>query len=398
MAKTNAKNAKYGMGSIFRKKRKLDDGSEVEIPIWYIQFCVDGRVYRESSHSEIYNKAQKLLKLRISEVQTGKLQEPSVRKVPVGELLDDLLADYLSNNPRSYTRFANPAVTQHLRPYFGDMRASALTTKHLREYLSARDGEGAAVATVNREIQLLRRAYSLAHYHEPPKVQAIPNFKGIQRKENNARKGFFEHEEYVKMRDALPRDERDVLIYAYYTGCRRSEILKLTWEYVDLPGHAVRLPSEDEGSGLHMKNDEGRVIPLGGPGKELYEMLSARHILRSEVCPESPWVFFRSEDRTGRIHNSFVGTPVVDFRDVWAAAAKATGVKKLMHDLRRTGVRNLVRAGVPESVAMRISGHKTRSVFERYNITSEADLHDAAAKLNAYLSGQGKRKRKAKKS
>ena len=191
------------------------------------------------------------------------------------------------------------------------------------------------------------------------------------------------------MRDALPRDERDVLIYAYYTGCRRSEILKLTWEYVDLPGCAVRLPSEDEGTGLHMKNDEGRVIPLGGPGKELYEMLQARKTLRDEICPYSRWVFFRSEDRTRRINNSFVGTPMCDFRDVWAAAAKDTGVKRLLHDLRRTGVRNLVRAGVPEAVAMRISGHKTRSVFERYNITSEADLHDAAAKLNAYLSGNG---------
>src|ERR1035441_9016579 len=138
-------------------------------------------------------------------------------------------------------------------------------------------------------------------------IQNIPNFKGMQRKENNARKGFFEHGEYVKMRDALPRDERDLLIYAYYTGCRRSEILKLTWEYVDLPGWAVRLPSDDEETGLHMKNDEARIIPLGGPGKELYEMLDARKTLRDQICPNSPWVFFRSEDRTRRIHNSFVG-------------------------------------------------------------------------------------------
>ena len=378
------------MGTIFRKKRKLDDGTEVETPTWYIQFYVDGKPYRESSHSDVYNTAQKLLKRRISEVETGKLQNPATRKIPVGELLDDLIADYQTNNPRSFKRFASPAVTFHLRPYFGDMRANLLATKHLREYLAARDKDGAAVATVNREIQLLRRAYSLAYYHEPPKVQAIPNFKGMQRKENNARKGFFEHGEYVKMRDALPRDERDLLIYAYYTGCRRGEILKLTWEYVDLPGWAVRLPSDDEETGLHMKNDEARIIPLGGPGKELYEMLDARKTLRDQICPTSPWVFFRSEDRTRRIHNSFVGTPICDFRDVWAAAAKETGVKRLLHDLRRTGVRNLVRAGVPEAVAMRISGHKTRSVFERYNITSEADLHDAAAKLNAYLSGPGR--------
>ena len=100
-----------------------------------------------------------LLKLRIPEVQTGKLQDVSVRKVPVGELLDDLLADYRSNNPRSFDRFANPAVTLHLRPHFGEMRASALTTNHLRDYLAARDGEGAAVATVNREIQLLLIAW-----------------------------------------------------------------------------------------------------------------------------------------------------------------------------------------------------------------------------------------------
>jgi integrase len=181
----------------------------------------------------------------------------------------------------------------------------------------------------------------------------------MQRKETNARKGFFEHGEYVKMRDALPRDERDVLIYAYYTGCRRSVILKLTWDYVDLPGRAVRLPSEDESSGLHMRNDEGRIIPLGGPGKELYDMLNARQVLRSEVCPKSPWVFFGLRIEPAESITASSALPWLISATCGQAAANETGVKKLMRDLRRTGVRNLVRAGVPEAVAMRISGHKT---------------------------------------
>ncbi len=294
----------------------------------------------------------------------GKL---STARTTVGELLDGLHRDYKANG-KSH-EWVDGVVRKHLRPFFGTIRASKLRFGIAQRYVEQRQASGAANATINRELALLRRAFNLAH--EP--LPALPS----KLKENNVRKGFFEHEDYTALLKTLPDELRPVLTFAYYTGCRKGEILSLQWSQVDLLEQVVRLEAGTT------KNDEPRLIPLA---PELYEVLKMQKAIRDHKYPDCPWVFFRE------------GEEILDFRGAWDEAAKAAKLwneqtkkpVKLFHDLRRTGVRNLVRAGVSESVAMRISGHKTRSVFERYNIVTEADLKIAAQRLGQYIQEKAK--------
>jgi integrase len=149
---------------------------------------------------------------------------------------------------------------------------------------------------------------------------------------------------------------------------------------VDLTERLVRL---DPGT---TKNDEPRVIPLAG---ELYETIAAQRRLRDAEWPQCPFIFFRHGERIRNFRKSW-DQACIKAKIVDSAGAAA----RMFHDLRRTGVRNLIRAGVPEKTAMAISGHKTRSVFDRYNIISEADLKDAAKKLASYLESRSRPKRK----
>ena len=119
---------------------------------------------------------------------------------------------------------------------------------------------------------------------------------------------------------------------------------------------------------------------LYGDLKELVDVLEARWAAREALAATGticPWVFFRRDGRR-----------VKGYQRAWKTATAAAGCPgRLPHDFRRTAVRNLNRAGVTDTVAMKVTGHKTRSVFDRYDITSEADLVEASRKLRDSLAG-----------
>jgi integrase len=187
--------------------------------------------------------------------------------------------------------------------------------------------------------------------------------------ENNVRKGFLAEDAYKRLRDALPAGVQLLFIFGYHLGCRRGELLKIRWSQVELKAQRIRL---EPGT---TKNKEARTLPIYG---EMVERLRIEKELRDSQFPTCQHVFHRN------------GEPIKNFRKAWDAACAAANLEGLMfHDLRRTAVRNMVRAGIPEKTAMAISGHKTRAVFDRYNIVNDRDLTDATVRMDAHLKSLG---------
>ncbi len=266
------------------------------------------------------------------------------------------LEDYVLQRYRTLTTAR--ARVEHLRGFFGTWGVEAITPDSVRNYQLHRRKRGAEAGTVNRETSALSRMFQLAIRRG--QLERMPLFpKRLE--ENPPRDGFFEHEEYLKVRSRLPQAFQDVLDFAYYSGWRRNEILGLTWDEVDLAGGMIRLTPR------RTKTKTGRVLPISA----LHEVLNRRQRRRRRGSPH----VFHSD-----------GVTVRAWRDALRdACRKAKVPHRLLHDCRRTAARNLIRAGVPERVAMLLTGHKTRAVFDRYNIVNEQELLTAGERLAAYV-------------
>ena len=334
--------------------------------IYWIKYYRNGKPYYESTRSEKEADANRLLNKRLGEIAKGTLPGIYFDKVRFDELAEDFLRDYRINNRKSLPQ--TTISVDHLKGHFAGIRITEITTPEIQKYIESRLEGQFSNGTINRELSALKRMLNLGAECTPPKVDRVPHISML--KENNIRKGFFEHGDYLALRDALPGYLKGFATFAYKTGWRVSEISNLTWNQVDRGQGIVRLETGET------KNDEARTVYLD---EELKEVFNHQWRDRKKRGKLISYVF----------PNRYGKDRITDFRVAWTTACENAGIgKRFFHDFRRTAVRNMVRAGIPERVAMMVSGHKTRSVFERYNIVNDTDLKLATQKQEAYLKSQ----------
>ena len=304
----------------------------------------------------------------------------------MGSLFDDLLADYKING-KSYD-WVSDVVRVHLGPFFGRVKAASIGTDQIRAYIATRQQPH----TRDRMARRARRSAStglhltapstaslrycgarstLAGWRRHRRSEPCPSSRCLRR--TTSARDFSSMTHSWRSAARCPRKSGRYSRSLTSRAAGRPRFWRFSGLKWTSSERVVRLePGET-------KNDEARTIPLA---PDLYEMLKqCRRKPVIPTLPESPWVF----SRAGKPDSGFQGRH-------GRAPARRRGLvdasgepAKLFHDLRRTGVRNLIRAGVPERVAMPISGHKTRAVFDRYNIVSESDLKDAARRLGEYM-------------
>ena len=366
------------MGSLYRRKK-----NGKELPTWWIKYHSNGRCIRESTRTTKETKAKAVLREREGRVAQGLPVFPRLDRILYDELATDLRGHYATTGKRGMQEVDDRLG--HLDRFFKGRRAASIAPSVITEYVAKRQAEKTHIyaqaepgkekreqrrtsnRTINIELAMLRKMLRLAY--ENGKLLRVPPVRTL--KEAAPRDGFFELDQYHAVRRRLPADLQVVVTIAHTFGWRiRSEVLPLQKRHLDLKAGTLRL---DPGT---TKNGEGRVVYMT---PELKMLMAQQHERVEQLGREKgriiPWLF---PHLTGK----HVGKPRTCFRKTWETACRKAGVPgRLLHDFRRTAVRNMERAGVPRSVAMKLTGHKTENVYRRYAIVSDTDLQEASHRL-----------------
>jgi integrase len=348
----------WGDGRIYRKTRTKADGTTYTEPRWWLQFSVDGVVRREPSGTDDAGDAQKILDKKVAALRAG-APPPPTRSIRLSDLERRFFDDYAARKRRSVStargRWKNLAAHFDM-----DRRALGITIDELSAYGLKRVKDGASDSTVNREWAALKHAFRLALHAKV--ITYMPSFPE-NLKEPEARDNFITPSQSAAIRAYLVEHDRaaeaDALGLSMILAWRKGQVLKLEWAHIS--EDEIRVP------GAITKNERKHAVPIVPAIAEIIERRRAARVLGS------PWVFARKD-----------GKRIQDFEKVWASACEAAGCAGTRyHDSRRSGLRALIDAKVPEKVAMEIGGWKTRSVLDRYHIVRQDDMRKALEAVSA---------------
>jgi len=367
-----------GQGSIHRKPRS---------PYWNVAYYAHGKLHREVARhirtgerllatEKNMTEAERFVRERIGAIKAEKFGAPSFvppSRITVNDLLDDLVAEYKLGGKRGIPREVNAKFASNVKrvsEYFGSWRAASVRREHVVRYIEEMRAAGKSNATVNRRTQLLGQAFRIAAKADPPKVSREINIPKLDESDNR-RTGKFTPVEAELVAASLPAYLADFARFAYETGARAGEILKLRWSYIT--DGAIKVPAADT------KARTARVIAIT---PELKAILDRRAADRRPGCE----FIFHHE-----------GSAIVDYRRAWQTACVINGlghfecqacstvldaerrcpdcgkkpdrplyVGRLFHDFRRSAAHEMWKAGSSIEDCMKTTGHQTSSMFKRY--------------------------------
>ena len=284
-------------------------------------------------------------------------------------------------------------VESQLRPFFGTTKVAKLTTRMLDAFIEQRQKQGRKFATIRNDLAYFRSALRLELKNTPCRILAVPHFPTIT--VDNTRTGFLDFPQYEVILDHLPVSIKCLFVVAYHIGNRLGALLDLKWHQIDFDLRVVFLDSR------HGNKTTG-TAPIYG---DMRKWLTQQKQIRDEHFPACEKVFFwYPQDceidpyfKTGHGgHRRKPGAEIRSFKASWKNAVKEAGAPDLLFlDLRRSAVRNMVqKAGVSERRAMEITGHRTRSMLDRYNIVAIQDVQATGIQMDAWVAQQRQPKRK----
>jgi len=282
--------------------------------------------------------------------------------VKIADLLRLVEKHYEVNKLRTAATVSS-YIRNQLEPKLGDRVANNVRKSHVEDYKLRRKKEGASECTINRELQVLSKAFSLGIEDEiidrKPPIKLYP--------EPEPREGHYEPDEYARWQDACRQLTNgdviaDIVMFAYHSGWRRGECLNLHRDWIRLRDRIAVLPKQ------FSKNKRIRVYPLEGKVLAMIERRLAN-------CNQDVLLFHRN------------GKAVRDMTDICKKVCDLVGVdsKHFFHNLRRSATTNLNRAGVDKETGKKITGHRTDSIYNNYNQVSLDAVRLAVKRAEEYV-------------
>jgi len=360
-----------GTGSVYRPAYRSASGEPRKGRLYWIRYRVGGQTKLEATKTANRQDAERLLRQRLARVDRGEASLPVAERTTFEDLRVLIWDDYAVNGRRSLTR-VNQALV-HLQSHFAATRAATWDLERVQGYTSDRLEDGAARATVNYELAILKRMLRLGH--RLGRVDRLPYIPMLANQ--NARTGFFEKDTLGALLQALPPDLRPPVRVAYLTGWRLpSEILSRQWHHVDLKAGWLRLEPGETKSG------EGRMFPL------IPALLTVLRAQRKATTA----LELQLGHNVATVFHTATGSPLfyrtdrwqvsTYFRKGWKEAVTEAGLEgRIPHDFRRSATRNLLRAGVSLPAVMKMVGWETTAMLRRYAIADESMLREAGEKL-----------------